>query len=171
MTWQVMEYMQNNPDASPIDVMNYFAKELEIDKQIQCIRNEVDTIVTIREALRPLYGQKMNDEAEMALIDSEMEMKVMEKYPPRHGSEKERKAYKRTLQKEDKGYRELDAKIQEVKDKITLLEEEMADVEQRAKNARRLLDTFNGHASLLISLNSSNKKLQLNEEASNTNIF
>lgn len=143
MSWKAIEHMNQNPDASPIEVISQFATEQEIEKQLECVQKEIDQIVEIREELRPLYAEKMNLETNLALLESEFDMQVMVKYPPRQGSDKERKAYKKELQMARPDYQEDSAKVQKLKTSIEELEEQMSNVQQSAKNARRILETFN----------------------------
>jgi hypothetical protein len=143
MSWQVIEYMDNNPQATPKDVIGYFAEILEVDNQTKFLTSEINKVLEIREALRPLYGKKMNLDSNLALLDSDFEMDVMAKYPPRQGTDKDRKAYKLKLQLENADYQKGKSELDQCKEEITLLEEKMADVQQNAKNARRILETFN----------------------------
>lgn len=150
MAWQVIEFMENNPELSTKQIVSHFAQELEIDHQIKCLQKEVDKVLELRDRLKPLYGKKLNTDVQLASLDSEFEMEVMIKYPPRQGSDKERKAYKASLQAEHVDYQELSRGNEVVKEEIVELETQMADVQQRAKNARRLLETFNHYMSYII---------------------
>lgn len=167
MTWQVMEYMDNNPQASTLEVMAHFAEELEVDQQLHYLKKEVQTVLTIREQLRPLYGKKMNAESNLALLDSDLEMMVMVKYPPRQGSDKERKTYKKELQQNHSEYQELFASLQHVKEEIEGLEYQMEDCQQQAKNARRIVEVFCEYMKYL----SSRAIEPIRAEASNADIF
>jgi hypothetical protein len=150
MSWQVIEYMDNNPQATPKDVIGYFAETLEVDDQLNFLKVEVNKVLEIREMLRPLYGKKMNAESNLALLDSDFEMEVMMKYPPRQGTDKDRKAYKLKLQSEHAEYQKIKAELDQCKDELSVLEEKMSDVQQSAKNARRILETFNHYMAFVI---------------------
>jgi DNA repair exonuclease SbcCD ATPase subunit len=150
MSWKVIEYLQNNPDASPVEVMTYFATYMEIDQQLKYIQKEIDAVIEIREELRPLYAEKLNLETNLALLESEFDMQVMVKYPPREGSDKQRKAYKKELQMARPDYQEDIARVQKLKTSIEELEEKMSNVQQSAKNARRLVETFNTYVHFLL---------------------
>jgi DNA repair exonuclease SbcCD ATPase subunit len=143
MSWKVIEFMEANPEASPVEVIARFATEMEIDTQIANIQQEIRGVMELREELRPLYGEKMNLEANLALLESNFDMEVMVKYPPRQGSDKERKAYKKELQQAHPDYQTDSAKAERLKASIEELEDKMSTIQQSAKNARRLVETFN----------------------------
>ena len=143
MTWQVIEYMDNNPQATPRDVLLHFAREMEIDQQLKYLKDEVDQVLAFREQLKPLYAQKSDLEKSLLVMKSNFEMEVMAIYPPRKGTDKDRKAYMTKLQAEDANFTETEATLQEVKEKIQSLDERMQDFQTYAKNARRILETFN----------------------------
>lgn len=151
MAWKVMEYMDENPGATPTEILKHFAEEMEVDLFLESMRLEVERVLEIREQLRPLYGKKMELEVEMANLNSEFEMEVMVKYPPKKGSDKQRKAYKEELQKDSPAYQALQTELTAVKPEIEELEERRGDIEQEAKNARRLVETFNIYASYILS--------------------
>jgi hypothetical protein len=150
MAWQVIDYMDNNPQATPKDVIGYFAEMLEVNEQIENLKDETKKVLIIREVLRPLYGKKMNAESDLALLDSDFEMEVMIKYPPRQGTDKDRKAYKSLLQSRHNDYQKVKDILEQCKEEISLHESEMADVQQKAKNARRLLETFNHYMAFVL---------------------
>lgn len=143
MSWKVIEFMTENPEASPVEVIAHFATGMEMDVQIKSIQQEVDGVVETREELRPLYAEKMNLDTNLALLESDFDMQVMSKYPPRQGSDKERKAFKKELQSAHPDYQEASAKVDKLKASIEELEEKMSNIQQSAKNARRIVETFN----------------------------
>jgi hypothetical protein len=159
MSWQVIDYMDNNPQATPKDVIGHFAETLEVDNQTKFLTQEVNKVLEIREALRPLYGQKMNLESNLALMDSDYEMEVMAKYPPRQGTDKDRKAYKLKLQLESDDYQQGKKELDKCKESISFLEEQMSDVQQNAKNARRILETFNHTMAFILNYHNGSHQL------------
>lgn len=175
MAWQVIEYLDNNPNSTPAEVIGYFANELGADEQIKHLKTEIEKVQEIREVLRPLYGKKMNAESNIALFDSNFDMEVMMKYPPRQGSEKERKQYKQELQAGDEDYTALKNLLDSTKEEIEKHELEMSDVQQKAKNARRILETFNSYMQFI--LNYSNQSVSYSYEtktpvtSNNSNVF
>lgn len=170
MAWRVIEYMDQNPQSSPIDVLRHFADEYQVDEQQENLRIEVEKVQEIREQLRPLYAEKMEKETQLTLMDSDFDMQVMIKYPPRKGSDKERKSYKLELQEQDETFQTVRKEVEGLKEQILLLEEETGDIQQKAKNARRLLETFNNLISFLNG--STNQAAHFSsEEASNHNAF
>lgn len=154
MAYQIIEYMDNNPQATPRDVIGYFSTTMEIDEQIKNLKDEVEQVLVIREILRPLYGKKMNADSELALLDSEFEMEVMIQYPPRKGSDSDRKALKAKLQTEHANYQKIKADLDTIKEEISMNESRMSDVQQKAKNARRLLETFNHYMAFVLNSSS-----------------
>jgi chromosome segregation ATPase len=150
--WQVIQYMDENPQASVKEVLGHFATTLEIDSQASYLLQEVDEVLVLRDQLRPLYGQKAHIETSIALLDSEFEMDVMIKYPPRQGTDKDRKAYKKELQSKHSDYLELAQKLEGYKEEIQTFENQMSDIQQRAKNARRVVESFNHYISFVMAL-------------------
>lgn len=150
MAWQVIQYMDENPGASFKDVIGYFAEQYEVDQQHEYLFKEMDRVLEIRDLVRPLYGERANIETNLTLIDSDLDMNVMIKYPPRQGTDKDRKKYKQELQAGHADYSELAKKLENIKDDISVLEQRMGDVQQRAKNARRTLETFNHIAAFIL---------------------
>lgn len=178
MAWQVIQYMDENPGISMKDVIGHFAEQYEVDMQQKYLLREVDDVLEIRDQLRPLYGEKANVETNLALIDSDLDMEVMLKYPPRQGSDKERKAYKAELQKNHADHSALSSKLETIKNDLQELELKMGDVQQRAKNARRTLETFNHIAAFIIAYYGSEAKtgtgrtvLDFCDDANNLNTF
>lgn len=172
MAWQVMEYMDNNPQASARDVLGYFANQLEIDNQIHYVQVEVDKVLEIREQLRPLYGKKANTETNMALLNSDFEMEVAIKYPKGKGTDKDRKALKLQLQKENADYAELNQIVSTIKEEIDQLESEIDEIETRAKNGRRILETFTQYMSFIMgSVVAAPSLVAATSEAKNQDIF
>lgn len=150
MPWQVIQYMDDNPQMDAKDVIAHYAGELEVDAQIDCIKNEVESVLLLREQLRPLYGKKMEASSQMAVLNSEFDMDVMQKYPKKQGSPADRKNYKTELQNNSSQYQHHLKIVDEVKDTIEQLEEELYAVQEKAKNARRLLEAFNHYVSFIL---------------------
>lgn len=176
MTWQVIQYLDENPGTSLKDVIGYFAEQLEVDTQLQYLSSEVDRVLEIRDQLRPLYGEKMNLEQQIMLIDSDLDMEVMIKYPPRKGSDSERKAYKAELQGQHDDHPELSSKLEKAKDDIKELELLMSDVQQRGKNARRMLETFNHISAFILAYYGATQTVAnaegvVRQPAANANLF
>lgn len=153
MAFQVIEYMDENPEASFKDVIVHFGKELEVDQQLSYILNEVEDVLYCREKLRPLYAKKMKLDTELTLLDSVFDMEVMVAYPPRQGSDKDRKAYKLKLQQEHEEYPSKSAEVETLKEEILVIETEMANKQQQAKNARRIIETYNQHVQFVLEMN------------------
>lgn len=173
MVWQVIEYVDNNPQADMMEIVQHFADELEIDDQTKYLRNEVDHVLELRETLRPLYGKKADLEQKQALLNSDFDMEVMLEYPPRKGSEKERKAMKQKLQEGSDDYQEQEKELGNIKEELSVQEEKMDEVQQRAKNARRLLETFTTYVNFILDLKQNPKRPQTEEEsaANNADVF
>ncbi|PGQ88183.1 hypothetical protein [Priestia megaterium] len=168
MSWQVTEYMDENPQASIKDIVTHLAITLDIDKQIDSVKNEVERVVLLRDQLRPLYGKKMEAERKIVILNSDFEMDVMIKYPKGKGSQQERKEYKAQLQSDSEDYQEQLLIIEKTKDQIELLEDEKYEVEQRAKNGRSLTNLFKEALSFIRECQELKTSL---EKETNQNIF
>lgn len=173
MTWQVIQFMDENPQATMKTVIGHFAEQLEVDNQHQFILREVDHVLVIRDSLRPLYGEKADLEGKMMLLDSDFDMEVMMKYPPRQGTDKDRKKYKQELQGNHSEYPRLAHELETVKERISLLEDQMGDIQQKAKNARRILETFQVYAQFIMAHYNSRFEGSsvITEEPVNANVF
>lgn len=174
MSYQVMEFLDENPNAGIRDIITHFSEALQINEQIEFLKSEVERVLELRIQLRPLYAQKMDLESDLQMLSSDMDLKVMMKYPPRKGSDKERKAYKLELRQENEEYVKKQNEVEDIKSEIESLEEEMAAVQQRAKNARRLVDLFNTYMGVLVNGGLSHilkEQAGQNQESSNSNIF
>lgn len=180
LSWQVIQYMDDNPQATVKDIIEHFAIELEVDTQLECLKREVDDTIRIREQLRPLYGKKAESDNQLALIDSELDMQVMIKYPPRQGTDKDRKAYKKELQSNHPDYTSIAHQVDTYKEELQQFENQMSDVQQRAKNARRIMETFNHYVSFALEVNKSagfgtmgaiSVTPSINAKAANANMF
>lgn len=150
MAYQIIEYMEEHPDVDLKDVIKHFSEQMDIYNQLSYLHKEVDEVLELRSYLRPLYGKKMNLDSNLAILESDFEMQVFNKYPPRQGSDKERKAYKKELQQASSDYKVASAELEKIKEEIGILEEKMSDTQQRAKNARRILETFNVYMQFLV---------------------
>lgn len=174
MPWQVIEYMDQNPQVLPKDVIAHYAKDLEVNKQIDYLKNFVDKFLLLREQLRPLYGKKMDIEQSMTLLNSEFEMQVYAEYPPKVGNEKQRKELKLKLQNGDNRYQTLQKELAEANEEIEKLKEELYVVQENAKNARRILETFNQYVSYILTCTTPGNSVPLNntgDDSSNHNVF
>ena len=173
MTWQVIEYMNANPQATNKDILIHFAEELELEEQIKILKSQVDEVSMIRDQLRPLYRQKFDNEHQITLMKSDFDMEVMLKYPPRKGTEKERKAYMNELQENSEDFQALVNETDSLKEKITILEDSMSDIQQRGKNAGKVIDLFNSYVSMLSLLNNQPAQVQSVpvNDSSNHNVF
>ena len=168
MSWQVIQYLDENPQAPTKEIISYLAKTLEIDDQIESVKKEVANVRLLREQLRPLYGKKMEAERKLTILNSDFEADVMYKYPKGKGSQKDRKDYKNQLQTDSEDYQENLREIEDLKDEIEDLEDQMFEVQERAKNGRKLLTTFNEGVSFILQYKSDSQK---DERESNHAIF
>ena len=62
MSWQVIQFLDENPNASPNEVIKHFAEELQMDQQTKALVSEVDSVLLLKDELRPLYGEKRDIE-------------------------------------------------------------------------------------------------------------
>jgi len=168
MSWQVIQYMDENPQAPTKDIITHFAESLEIDTQIDSVKKEVDNVLLLREQLRPLYGKKMEAERAITLLNSDFEADVMIKYPKGKGSQKDRKDHKAQLQADSEDYQENLQEIEKLKDQIEDLEDQMFEVQERAKNGRKLLSTFNECVAFILQYKSDSQPVK---QESNQDIF
>lgn len=150
MSSKVIRYIDENPQATMKDVIKYFAEETQADEHLHNLNAETDAVLEIREKMRPFYASKSDLEVKMALIDSDLDMEVMEEYPTGKGSDAKRKVYKAKLQNEHDQYPELVKELSEVKETLKGMEVEMDDVIQKAKNARVALELFNRMAAFIV---------------------
>ena len=142
MSWQVIEFMEDNPQATKEDVIAYFAEHFNVDAQTQFILQEVSLVQMNRARNRPLFYKKLELERKMNEEETSVDMDVMAKFPPRQGTDKDRKKYRKELLDQNSYYQSLKKDVEGIKDELTLLEDELYDVQQQAKNARKLLDVF-----------------------------
>lgn len=152
MSWKVIEYMDENPQAKTQEIIKHFAESFDIEEQLNFIKDEVEQILLLREELRPLYGKKWNEEMSITALNSQFEMEVMLKFPKGRGSEKDRKALRADLQKDSTAYQHHQAEISRLEEEIQKREYDLQTVEQRAKNARKLVDTFNQTIQFILSV-------------------
>ena len=174
MSWKIIEYMDQNPQATTQEIILHFAETLEIEEQLQSIKDEVDQVLLLREELRPLYGKKWNEEMSMTNLNSQFEMEVMLQFPKGRGSEKDRKALRTELQKNSQAYQEHQAEIARLEEEIQKREYDMQTIEQRAKNARKLVDTFNQTLQFVLSIKGPGQSSSVQssgEPTGNSNIF
>ena len=158
-----MEYLDSNPNTSPSDAIKHFAEELEIDKQTKALVSEVDTVLLYRDQLRPLYGQKADIEHKLVLLNSEFDLEIMMEYPPgKRGNADQRKNKKIELQTNSTTYQKKIQELKELKEAIEVLETKLYEVETRAKNARKIVDTFNHYVSYILTCNKDDKRMKVN---------
>lgn len=139
---KVLDYYRYNPNATPVEVMSYFEGEFEVAENTRRIKEEVAKNGELRAKLRPLYGQRLEVEEKMKYAISDMEMEVYLEYPPRQGSDAQREALRNKLKKENMEYTELNGQFRALNITIGEIEDELKDIEQGAKNARRMLELF-----------------------------
>ena len=142
MSWQVIEYMEDNPQASKEAVIAHFASSFNVDEHVNVIKNEVALVQENRGKNRPLFFRKLELERKMSEEETSVDMEVMVKYPPRQGTDKDRKKYRKELLDRNSYYQTLKSEVESIKDELTHLEYELYDLQQQAKNSRKLLDIF-----------------------------
>ena len=142
MSWQVMEYMQANPGATVRDVIGYFAEQLDVDTHVRNVKMEVERVQEIRYKKRPLFFDKLKKKELMQEIEMDVDLEVMTELPKGKGTEKERKAMKLDLLSKHEGYVRLKNELEGIENELTTLDDDLYDVEQAAKNGRKILDVF-----------------------------
>ena len=169
VSWQVIEYMEDNPGASVRDIIGFFAEELEVDKHIQSVKVQVEKVQEIRHMRRPLYTEKVKKKELMQEIEMETDMEVMVRYPKGKGTDKDRKAYKVLLLQEHVHYGDLKKELEAIENDLTKLDEDLYDVEQAARNGRKILDVFDTYMEFI---KHSTKEISAVEPANkNSNLF
>jgi hypothetical protein len=147
--WKVIQFRDENPQLSPIEIIGHFETEMGIDEHMRNLDREMEDILEIRDLLKPLYIKKFELEEKMLKLDMDFGVQVIMKYPKGQGTDKDRKAYRLQLHQEDETYSGYQKELNESKAQIKELEQSMSDVEKRAKNARGILQTFHGYQLLL----------------------
>lgn len=138
----IIEYMQQNPSASTVEIIRHFEDVLEIPKQVYLLKNEVDETRRFKSQLRPLYAKRLDAEERMRYAVSDMEVEIFLEYPPRKGSEAQRETMRDNLKRESKDYNEYKGQFDEFTYEIKDIEDEIRYLEMGAKNARRLTELF-----------------------------
>lgn len=151
MAWQVIQFFDNNPDSDIGDAIEHFAEELQIDQQIEALVSEADSILLLRDQLRPLYGKKADIEHNLVLLNSEFDMEIMMEFPPgKKGNADQRKNKKIDLQTNSNSYQSKIKELRDLKADIEALETKVYETETKAKNARKIVDTFNHYVTYLL---------------------
>ena len=150
MSWQVQQYLEENPGIPPIKAVEHFAKEMQVIQQVNYLLEEVDKVLSIRKRLRPLYGQKSDIEGTMSILNSKFDMRIAVEFPTgKKGNAAQRKSRKIEMQESSESYQDSLKELQDIKEQIEVLEEEIYEIESRAKNARKIVDTFNTYAAFI----------------------
>ena len=168
--YKIIEYFQNNPDATPMEAVSYFEGEFDIPSQVQALRDEAHDIMSIRAQLKPLYWRKSEINEQLKFAISDIEMNVYIQYPPRKGSDAERETLRNKLKGESETYQKLEKELKELGRKITDLEYEMDIVERKSKNARRLTELMQAYT-VFISEYCTGSKSEPVKVRPNNNIF
>lgn len=147
--YTVLEFYRANPGADALEAINYFEKELEIPKQIEILKNEVDEVLKVRRELRVLRGKKAEAEERVRLTMSDIEMEVYLEYPPRKGTDAQREQLRSKLQSESPSYQEAKEAFKEASVNVVDKEDELNAAESRGKNARRLIEVFKTYTSII----------------------
>lgn len=170
--WQIVEYFNYNPESSAKEAISYFEEQFEHSKQINALKVEADEVARIRSLLRPLFGEKADLNERIKYVVSDIEMEVYIQYPPRKGSDAERETLRNKLKKGNESFQSLNTQLKEVGRKIVELEDELDEVDRRAKNARRLTELLQAYI-LFINEYKGGSTTQLTATAiqSNANIF
>jgi hypothetical protein len=142
---QIVEYFNFNPHATAMQAIGYFEKELDITTNLQYIANEVRLVTTTRIDLRPLQGQKRDLNERMSYLVSDFAMDVAEKFPPRQGTKEQRDQYLEELKAASLNYQKYSEQLNEVQERIIVLEDQLYEAETNAKNARRIVELFEAY--------------------------
>jgi predicted nucleic acid-binding Zn-ribbon protein len=136
------DFLSENKNASKQEIFSHFFNELDMQNQLLYIKTEVEKTKELSEKIRPVMLRKKDLEEKLKEISQEMEIEVASAYPPRQGSEREREILRSKLKKESQTYQNLDAEYRAVSELIFNLEIELQEVQTKAKNARRISETF-----------------------------
>lgn len=148
--WKVVEFFDNNPDASIIEAAKHFEQDLEIKKHVEAVSKEGDIVANARMQYRPLYAKKKDLEEQLALLLSDVDSEVFITYPPRKGSKEERDALRNKLTKEHAEYQQLTKEVKDVNIQLEELNDEIDQADRRAKNGRRIIELFNGYMEMIM---------------------
>jgi hypothetical protein len=143
--YQIVEYFSYNPQATSMQAIGYFEKEMNITENLQYIANEVRLVTAARTNLRPLQGQKRDIVEQMTYFTSDMAVDVELKYPPRQGTKEDRDKYLKELQGKSTPYQNCVVMLNDTQEKIVVLEDQLYEAETNAKNARRILELFDAY--------------------------
>jgi chromosome segregation ATPase len=148
--WKVVEFFDNNPDASIIEAAKHFEQELEIKKHVEAVSKEGDLVANARMQYRPLYAKKKNLEEQLALHLSDIDMEVFVTFPPRQGSKEERESLRNKLKKEHPDYQRLTKEVKDVNIQLEELNDDIDKADRKAKNGRRIIELFNGYMGMIM---------------------
>lgn len=138
----IMDYARQNPSASAQDIIKHFEDVMEIPRQVQILKTEVDETRRFKGQLRPTYAKRMEVEEKMKYAMSDIEVEIFMEYPPRKGSEAQREALRDKLKAKNPQYLELRAQYDAFTRDIQDLEDELKLLEMGSKAARRLTELF-----------------------------
>lgn len=148
-TYDILEELDASVPKN--EIQNAVAESLGLKDAVKDVRNEVDLIAENREKIIPLLRERMGLTEEMSYLASDFEMEVQIQYPPRKGSEAQRDTLRKKLRLESEEYQKLEGELKEVESKIDDLQFEKHQIEQRAKNSRRLLELHGDYLKLIAS--------------------
>lgn len=148
-TYDILEELDASVPKN--EIQNAVAESLGLKDAVKDVRNEVDSIAENREKIIPLLRERMGLTEEMSYLASDFEMEVQIQYPPRKGSEAQRDTLRKKLRLESEEYQKLEGELKEVESKIDDLQFEKHQIEQRAKNSRRLLELHGDYLKLIAS--------------------
>jgi uncharacterized protein with von Willebrand factor type A (vWA) domain len=149
LKFTISDFLLRQPNANPQDTLKYFVGELEIEKHLEIISQEVGRTVALQQKLRPFILKKKELDEKMKEVMQVIELEVATTYPPRQGSDKEREALRSKLKKENSNYQVLDGEYREVTEKIFEIELDLDQVQLQGKNSRRITEIFESIISFL----------------------
>ncbi len=141
-TFSIADFFIKNPNANKQDVFIHFAKELEVDKNVQFLKNEVSFTHSLNSELRPLVLKRKEIEEKMKEVMQMIEVDVAIAYPPRQGTDKERDSLRSRLKKENEVYQDYDKQYRVLQENIFNLELQLDEILTQCKNARRMTEMF-----------------------------
>lgn len=147
--WQVHEYFLTHPKSSAAEALDYFSVQVELDKQVHILKQEVSDMSAIRQQMKPLLERKADLDEQLRYIIIEIDTEVAVTYPPRQGSDKDRDLLRQKLKKEHAHYGTLDKEFKDVSLSLSDLQYRLDEIDRNAKNARRLTELFDSFARFL----------------------
>ena len=142
LQFSLSSFLAQNKSATKEEIFSFLTKELDVDHHLQIVKKEVDESFKAQTELRPLINEKKGIEEKLRDLSWEMEVEVAAKYPPRQGSDKDREMLRAKLKKDNAQYQALDKQFRDLSEEIFNSELNLDDIRSRAKNARKILETF-----------------------------